>query len=427
MGWLVFWTGTVANYLNIVIKRERKMLAMHRGAQTFYVHGLGRKLIGRQQGAAQRLVAAVHTVQSRSTTPLWHPIGTQVVPVPDDRKMSLTRFAAALALRERASWPWGSGPPLPITITTTLHASALYAAFIAPSPGGLELALCAASYSLRMFGITGGYHRYFSHGSYETSRVFQGVLAVLGASAWQKGPLWWASHHVSALGLEPTHCHAPYCIAICTSHPLQVEHHIHSDTPRDTHSPVSGSFVWAHMGWFWASAEYDPPPQRFIDGRSRVSRFGKLPELMLLDRFHAVPGFGLMGACYALDGGMGMLWGFAVPTVLGWHATFAVNSVCHAWGERPFATSDNSRNNPLVALLTLGEGWHNNHHAFAWSARQGLEWWQLDVTYGVLRMLERLGLVWNLKEPPTAQIARAKQKALRAGFSRTTHPQRELQ
>ena len=325
---------------------------------------------------------AASAALAASSGTLWGPVGTRAEPATSDRFMGAARFATAQLLRERQSKLFGGDGPFGlVTVSAAVHAASAYALLCAPSPGAAELGLFAAGYSMRMFGITGGYHRYFAHRSYSTSRGFQLVLALLGASAWQKGPLWWAAHHV--------------------------EHHVHSDTPLDAHSPASGSLWWAHMGWFWASTENDRPPAKYEEGRSRVNKFDKYPELRLLDTWHEVPGFALLGACYALDGTAGALWGFALPTAAAWHATFAVNSAAHVWGSRRFETADNSRNNAWVALLTFGEGWHNNHHALPWSASQGLAWYEVDVSFATLRVLERLGIVWDLKVPSPQQIERA--------------------
>ena len=302
-----------------------------------------------------------------------------------DRRMGPLRFVVAQAMREARGFPLGSGPPLLVTTSVVMHGATLWAIAGADAPCGAELALCAGSFGMRMFGITAGYHRYFAHGSFRTSRSFQFALAALGASAWQKGPLWWASHHS--------------------------EHHLHSDQAEDPHSPVSGSLLWSHMGWFWASMEYDAHPPAFREGRGRVAKFKSYPELVALDRFHHGPGIALAAAAYAFDGVPGLLWGFVVPTVAGWHATFAVNSVCHRWGWRRFATADNSRNNLWVALSTFGEGNHNNHHAFPWSARHGFSWREPDLTYAILRALERAGVVWALKVPTEEQFERAQRKA----------------
>lgn len=297
--------------------------------------------------------------------------------------MGPLRFAAAQCQREANGAPLGDGPPLLVTTSVIMHSATAWALLGAgaPPPGSLELAMCVGSFGLRMFGITSGYHRYFAHGSYRTSRPFQFALAVLGASAWQKGPLWWASHHA--------------------------EHHLHSDSAGDPHSPVCGSLLWAHMGWFWACMEYDAHPAAFQAGRGRVARFRQYPELVALDRFHHGPGIALGALAYAADGLPGLLWGFIVPTVGVWHATFAVNSACHRWGSRRFATTDNSRNNVWVALAAFGEGNHNNHHAFPWSARHGLTWREPDLSYAILRALELLGVVWDLRLPTQEQLERA--------------------
>jgi stearoyl-CoA desaturase (Delta-9 desaturase) len=199
------------------------------------------------------------------------------------------------------------------------------------APNLLALTLCVVVYLLQMVGITAGYHRYFAHRSYKTGRVFQFALAWLGCSASQRGPLWWAAQHR--------------------------HHHRTSDTPEDRHSPVSHSFWQSHIGWVLS------PESDATDGQT-VKDLSRNPELRWLDRNHWLPPLALAGLCSLLGGWGGLVWGFFVSSVLSHHATFLVNSVCHLWGRRRYATADASRNNLLVALLTLGEGWHNNHHHY---------------------------------------------------------------
>jgi len=237
-------------------------------------------------------------------------------------------------------------------------------------------------YAIRMFAITGFYHRYFSHKTFQTTRIFQFVLAVFGAMAVQRGPLWWASHHR--------------------------HHHINSDELDDAHSPVQHGFLWSHLGWFLSN-------QHFATKTERVKELAKFLELRLLDRFDVVIPvlFGL--SIYLLGmwledyypnlntNGMQLLvWGFAISTVVLYHATFTVNSLAHVWGKRRYATSDQSRNNLWIALLTLGEGWHNNHHHYPGSARQGFYWWEIDLTFYGLKLLAACGLIWDVRTVPTA-------------------------
>ena len=228
------------------------------------------------------------------------------------------------------------------------------------------LVLCGVAYFLRMFGITGGYHRYFAHRAYRTSRLFQFVLAWLGCSALQKGPLWWASHHR--------------------------DHHRHSDTPKDPHSPHETSFWWSHVGWI-LSEEHGHTPKEVIQD------FWPYPELRWLDRNHWIPGVILGVACWLIGGWSGLVWGFVVSTILVYHATFTINSLSHLFGSRRYATPDDSRNNWFLALITLGEGWHNNHHHYQSSANQGFFWWEIDISYTVLVLLRWFGLVWDLRKP----------------------------
>jgi stearoyl-CoA desaturase (delta-9 desaturase) len=246
-----------------------------------------------------------------------------------------------------------------------MHLGAL-AAFWVPFSWAL-LWLALALYWVRMFAITAGYHRYFAHRSYKTSRAFQLLLAVVGAASIQKGPLWWAGHHR--------------------------HHHRFSDLEQDIHSPRRDGFWWAHVGWI-LSARYDATPEHLIRD------FAAFPELRWLNRWHLVPGIALAAVLLVAGGWPAFVWGFLVSTVVTWHTTFAINSLTHVFGRRRYLTTDTSRNSALLALLTLGEGWHNNHHYYQTSTRQGFFWWEVDVSYAILKLLSVPRIVWDLREPP---------------------------
>jgi stearoyl-CoA desaturase (delta-9 desaturase) len=260
-----------------------------------------------------------------------------------------------------------------------IHVLALAALVVEPT--GPALTLGAGLFALRMFGITAGYHRYFAHRSYKTSRWFQFLLALLGCSGAQRGPLWWAANHRT--------------------------HHQRADTRDDPHSPLGG-FCWAHAGWILRQ-----PPD--APGSKPARDFARYPELRWLDRWQWVPPSCLLVVCYLVADWSGLVWGFLVSTVLLYHATFLVNSVCHLFGTRRYHTPDRSRNNAVVALLTMGEGWHNNHHRYPSSARQGFRWWEIDLTYYALCVLGACGLVWDLREPPTHKAAPVSEPARAAG------------
>jgi len=245
-----------------------------------------------------------------------------------------------------------------------LHLACLAVLFVGVNV--TALILLAATYLIRMFGITGVYHRYYAHRAYKTSRVMQFLLACLGCAALQKGPLWWASHHR--------------------------RHHRYSDTTEDPHSPHATSFWWAHVGWILGTDSVETHWQDIRD-------WSRFPELRWLDRNHWVPGILMAVACFLIGGWAGLVWGFIVSTVLTYHATFAINSISHLIGSRRYATSDDSRNNFVLALITLGEGWHNNHHHYQSSVNQGFFWWEIDISYSVLWCLSWLGLVWDLRKP----------------------------
>ena len=261
-----------------------------------------------------------------------------------------------------------------------LHAACAAAWWTGVSP--FALAVAAALFALRMFAVTAFYHRYFSHHAFRTSRGAQFAFALLGASAAQRGPLWWASHHR--------------------------HHHLHADQTADSHSSRQHGLLWSHLGWFLCR-------ESFATRAELVRDLARFPELRWLDRFdvavpallalslfglgswleHAAPGFGTSGAQL-------LVWGFCISTVALYHATFTINSLAHRWGSRRYATRDDSRNNPWLALLTFGEGWHNNHHHYPGSARQGFYWWEVDLSWYALRGLAAIGLVWNLRPVPAA-------------------------
>ena len=224
--------------------------------------------------------------------------------------------------------------------------------------------LLVATYSIRMFGVTAGYHRYFGHRSYKLGRAAQFAMAFLAQSSAQKGALWWAAHHR--------------------------RHHRESDRELDVHSPARRGFWWAHMGWVISNDfdDYDP---------RAVGEFLAFPELRFLDQHHWIPTVVLAVAMALIGGWPAFLWGYVVSTVVLYHCTFAINSLAHIWGTRRFDTPDESRNNFLLALVTFGEGWHNNHHFSPGSCRQGERWWEIDITYMVLKALSWLGIVRDLR------------------------------
>ena len=227
-----------------------------------------------------------------------------------------------------------------------------------------SLGMCVVLYWVRIFGISAGYHRYFSHRAYSTSRVFQFLLAVLSQSTAQKSILWWASKHR--------------------------HHHLHSDTERDVHSPRHTGFVYSHLGWIF-SRKHDKADL------VKVADLSRYPELMWLHRYELVPPVVLALLCFALGGWPGLVVGFFWSTVLVYHATFCINSLAHVRGSQRYLTADDSRNNWLLALFTMGEGWHNNHHAYPTSARHGLAWYEVDFNWIGIRTLRSLGLAWDVK------------------------------
>ena len=238
------------------------------------------------------------------------------------------------------------------------------------------VALCIGLYWLRIFAIGAGYHRYFSHRAYSTSRVFQFVLAFLAQTTTQKSVLWWAAKHR--------------------------HHHLHSDTAHDVHSPRHKGFMYSHVGWIF-DRRHDTVDLVKIDD------FARYPELMWLHRFEQVPSVILAVTCFLIAGWSGLIVGFFWSTVLVYHATFCINSLAHVHGRKRYVTGDDSRNNWLLAFFTMGEGWHNNHHAYQSSVRQGFRWWEIDPTFYILKALSWAGVVWDLKSPPE-QVLRNEQR-----------------
>jgi stearoyl-CoA desaturase (Delta-9 desaturase) len=258
----------------------------------------------------------------------------------------------------------------PSAIAFLLVHLACFAAFWTGITGAASL-LGAGLYLLRMFAVTAGYHRYFSHRAFRTSRVFQFVLAFLAQSSAQKGALWWAAHHR--------------------------RHHRYSDTELDVHSPAQRGFFYAHVGWIFV-------PRNDPTDHAVVQDLGKFKDLLWLDRHPYLPAILLAVTTWLLAGWPGLVVGFCWSTVAVWHATFSINSLAHVMGRRRYVTGDDSRNNWWLALLTLGEGWHNNHHACQASARQGFRWWEYDLTYYALWVLSRMRIVWDLRAPPQALL-----------------------
>lgn len=235
-------------------------------------------------------------------------------------------------------------------------------------------------YLFRMFAITGFYHRYFSHKTFHTSRAAQFVFALLGATAVQRGPLWWSYQHR--------------------------HHHKHSDDEEDVHSPTLRGFWWSHIGWITSA-------RNFPTDYSQVRDLAKYPELVFLNRFDSLVPFLFAVALFVLgfflqnyfpslgvNSWQLLVWGFFVSTTLLFHATSSINSLAHLLGKRRYETSDNSRNSFILAMITLGEGWHNNHHRYMSAARQGFFWWEIDISYYLLKALSWTGIIWNLKPVP---------------------------
>jgi stearoyl-CoA desaturase (delta-9 desaturase) len=232
------------------------------------------------------------------------------------------------------------------------------------------LALWAGSHFLRAIGLTLAFHRYFAHRSFQMNRAARFIWSLVGTAAMQKGPLWWAGHHVN--------------------------HHRFADRDGDPHSPMVSGVYYAHIGWFLDDARYDR-----LEATNPVIRdFSKAPEIAWLDRNYVVPPLALAGILYLVGGLPVLVWGFCLPTMTLAHATFAINTVNHMFGSRRFETRDESRNNLLTAVFAAGEGWHNNHHRYQRAARNGFYWWEFDPTWYVIRAMAAAGIAWNVQRVP---------------------------
>ena len=259
------------------------------------------------------------------------------------------------------------------------HLAGVYAlVFISPKPGDWAIAICALT--IRIFGITAGYHRLFTHRGYQAIPGLDTVLALIGNSAGQ-GPLkrWVANHWL---------------------------HHRHVETKLDPHSPNARGFWYAHLGWLLDAAQFERAEKEsksfqfsnsieWINQHSNALFFAQIPVLVCVH---------LLGHAFApeyfLPRALGVNYSFSVMLLLGLHSTFAINSVCHVWGYKRPDGRDESRNNPFIAFLTLGEGWHANHHRFPQSMRHGLRWYEFDFTYCVLSLFENLGWISHAKRNP---------------------------
>ena len=273
------------------------------------------------------------------------------------------------APRKSLNHGWGKGSSLPFWL---VHLACLLAFYTGVSWGAI--AICLLTFWGRMFAITAGYHRYFSHRSYRTSRAFQFILAVAGTTSVQKGVLWWAANHR--------------------------KHHKFADQEDDIHSPKQGGFWWSHVGWIIG-------PDYEATDLERVPDLAKYPELRWLNEHYLVPPVAMAVLLFLVGGLPWLVWGFFISTTLLWHATFTINSLAHVCGTRRYDTPDTSRNNVWLALLTMGEGWHNNHHCYMNSARQGFFWWEIDASYYALKLLAAFGVVWDIAKPPLRLLQQA--------------------
>jgi stearoyl-CoA desaturase (delta-9 desaturase) len=268
-----------------------------------------------------------------------------------------------------------------ISVFWLVQASVLLA-FVVPFRWSY-VGLWAASHFLRAIGLTLAFHRYFAHRSFHMHRLARFAWALIGTAAMQKGPLWWAGHHVN--------------------------HHRYADREGDPHSPSVSGIYYAHIGWFLNDARHD----RLEPSNPVVRDFSKASEIAWLERYFFVPPVALAAVLFLVGGLPALVWGFCVPTVTLAHSTFAINTVNHLFGSRRFDTHDESRNNAVTAIFAVGEGWHNNHHRYQRAARNGFYWWEVDVTWYTIRAMELVGLAWGLQAVPDRIYAEARARRAR--------------
>ena len=244
-----------------------------------------------------------------------------------------------------------------------IHIVGIAALFLVPF-SWKYVALFGINYFIGMFFITAGYHRYFSHRSYKLDRIPQFIMAFMTMASAQKGILWWAANHR--------------------------DHHIYSDMEEDLHSPIQKGFWYSHIGWI-----FDPATQGY--NPKKIADFGKYPELRFLDKYHWIPTLFFAILIFAIGGISALVWGYMLTLICLYQASYCVNSLAHVYGSRRFDTDDYSRNNLFIAIITLGEGWHNNHHHCKSSCRQGYKWWEIDMTFYLLTIFSWIGIVKDIR------------------------------
>jgi stearoyl-CoA desaturase (delta-9 desaturase) len=273
-----------------------------------------------------------------------------------------------------------------VSVFWLVQASALLVFFV-PFAWPL-VGLWAASHFLRAIGLTLAFHRYFAHRAFQMNRAARFVWAFIGTAAMQKGPLWWAGHHVN--------------------------HHRFADRDGDPHSPMVSGVYYAHVGWFLNDAKHD----RIEPNNPVIRDFSKAPEIRFLDTYFFLPPLLLAVAMFLAGGMPWLVWGFCLPTMTLAHATFAINTVNHMFGSRRFDTIDESRNNVITAFFAAGEGWHNNHHRFQRAARNGFYWWEVDPTWYAIKAMQWMRLAWDVQPVP----ARIYEEARAVKRRRATRP-----